>query len=58
MLTVEEIKKITKGKLLQGDAERVVKGVSIDSRVIKKGKLEEKKVARKSPWDKEKEGIG
>ena len=36
MLTVEEIKKITKGLLVQGNSTTKVRGVSINSRVIKK----------------------
>jgi len=36
MLTVREIKEATKGQLIQGEAEINVRGVSIDSRSIKK----------------------
>ena len=39
MLTIGEIKKITKGKLLQGEISSTVTGVSIDSRKIKRGNV-------------------
>jgi len=39
MFTVNEIIKATKGKLLLGDKRARVKGVSIDSRTIRKGEL-------------------
>lgn len=37
MLNIQEIKKITKALSVSGNISRVVKGVSIDSRTIKKG---------------------
>jgi len=39
MLTIQEIKKITKGIFIQGETSSAVTGVSIDSRKIKKGNV-------------------
>jgi len=37
MFKIEELLKATQGKLISGDTETIVKGISIDSREIKKG---------------------